>query len=419
MAKSDWKEIVCRGVESEELDYKAPQNWHDIGRAGKAKFARHCMALANTKGGYIVIGVGEDRFGRPAVYDGMTEAQARSFDPTDVGSFINRIADPAIDFDLVRPVVDGKQYVIVVVRRFNTLPHVCCYSLNGELQQGAFYIRTKDASSRVAFRASEVQGLVQRALRNQREFLGRMLRGILYENRQRAEPEAEQSFREELRHSRHFFERRHPPLAAGSGILLELSSYPDHFRENRFGVSLLRRAAEEASFTFRELPFAPVGNDEETYSTNVSLRSCRMEPPIVWQAYQSGLFHHQSLLPLRAGAVPYGELCNWVAEGMFFLAQYYAALDCGEELLTIDFRLLGVEDQRLAWGERLPEAPKRFICRIPEVHVQLRRTAPDLVSGVAEHAARQIREICERFNVSASEHGDLSARVEKHLQRRN
>ena len=46
-----------------------------------------------------------------------------------------------------------------------------------------FYIRTSDASSRPAFRAVEMHALIQRALRNQREALGRMLRGILYESR--------------------------------------------------------------------------------------------------------------------------------------------------------------------------------------------------------------------------------------------
>ena len=47
----DWEALIYRGIESEELDYKAAQNWTKLNRAGKAKFARHCMAMANTKGG--------------------------------------------------------------------------------------------------------------------------------------------------------------------------------------------------------------------------------------------------------------------------------------------------------------------------------------------------------------------------------
>ena len=57
---TDWKSIICRGIESDELDYKAAQNWKLLTRAGRAKFVRHCIAMANTKGGYVVVGVGED-----------------------------------------------------------------------------------------------------------------------------------------------------------------------------------------------------------------------------------------------------------------------------------------------------------------------------------------------------------------------
>ena len=111
-ADIDWKSIIYRGVESDELDYKAAQNWLQLPRSGKAKFVRHCLAMANTKGGYVVVGVGEDASGQPAVFTGLTPEEAQSFDPTAVGSFINRYADPQIDFTLERPVVDGKRYVV-------------------------------------------------------------------------------------------------------------------------------------------------------------------------------------------------------------------------------------------------------------------------------------------------------------------
>ena len=51
---TDWRSIICRGIESDELDYKAAQNWKNLSRAGKAKFVRHCIAMANIKGGYVV-----------------------------------------------------------------------------------------------------------------------------------------------------------------------------------------------------------------------------------------------------------------------------------------------------------------------------------------------------------------------------
>ena len=143
MAKKllDWKSIIYLGIESEELDYKAAQDWGKLDRVGKSKFVRHCLAMANTRGGNIVVGVGEDKSGRPCLGTGVTEKQSKSFDPTAVGSFINRFADPAIDFDIERLTIDSKRYVIFVVRRFSTLPHVCSYNCDSELQQGVFYIQ--------------------------------------------------------------------------------------------------------------------------------------------------------------------------------------------------------------------------------------------------------------------------------------
>ena len=65
----DWESIVKRGVESDELDYKAAQNWNKLSRTGRAKFARHCMALANTKGGYVSKQDPTAGFGWAAVVD--------------------------------------------------------------------------------------------------------------------------------------------------------------------------------------------------------------------------------------------------------------------------------------------------------------------------------------------------------------
>ena len=121
----DWQEIVCRGVESDHLDYKAAQSWNTMTAAGRAKIVRHLTAFANTDGGFLVIGVGEDASGIPSLCTGLSEEQSRSFDPSAVGSFVNRCVEPPIDFTLERPVVGGKRYAVFIVRPFTGLPHVC------------------------------------------------------------------------------------------------------------------------------------------------------------------------------------------------------------------------------------------------------------------------------------------------------
>ena len=108
-----WQELVYRGVESDELDYKAAQDWEELTKAGKAKFVRHLLAFANTRGGYLVVGVGEDASGYPALRTGLTAKQCASFDPSKVGAFVNSHVEPPIKFTIERPLIKGKRYAIL------------------------------------------------------------------------------------------------------------------------------------------------------------------------------------------------------------------------------------------------------------------------------------------------------------------
>ena len=413
-AEIDWKSIICRGVESDELDYKAAQDWRKLPRSGKAKFVRHCLAMANTKGGYVVVGVGEDASGQPAVYTGLTPEEAQSFDPTAVGSFINRYADPQIDFTLERPVVEGKRYAVFVIRRFRALPHVCAAGLDHELLQGVFYIRTADASSRPAYRSSEIHGIIQRAMRNQREQLGRMIRGLLYEthNTSVQAEEGQSHFAEELAHSRSFFRKRRGVSSAGC-CTLDLSITPNEYVPERFTLSELRHQAQ-AAYDFRpNSSFIAPGDLREAYGTNVSLRFASSAGPRGWQLYQSGLFHFCASCPLRGG-VDYRFLLDFFADAMQFLAGLYAGLGFDEQTLQIAFSLDNAENLELKLGDG---AVEHYICRIPEITVCRTRSAADLASDAAFHAESLLRSVCERFNLPDGRLRSAARLMKQHMGR--
>lgn len=401
-----WNEIVQYGLENQQIDFKAAQNWNDLDKHGKAKFARHAMALANTLGGYIVVGVGEDASGKPTLYTGMTESQTNSFDPSTVGQTINRYADPGINFDLVKTQVDGKTYVIFVVYPFANIPHVCVDSYDNELQRGVFYIRTPDASSRAAIKSSEVHAIIQRALRNQRQLLGRMLRGILYEDRQGTEPSAEKEFADLVQSAEEnaftFFSQYLWKESVFCIITIHLQKLNENTSLTEWRQQLLE--LERPGLANFPWPHTPK-EKPEVFAGNHSLR-CQSTLPdrsgsFYLEVFASGLFY--AAVPLSFGRkkeIPLESLLLLPLMTIALNGELFTQMKLGSELLSLTFTLKNSENASVVTSD----GKHRFQCRIPEICVRKSRSAGDLEGGAASNtAAKFFREICERFNLSLTD----------------
>lgn len=401
----DWREIIYCRMENQQIDFKSAQDWNAIGRAGRAKFARHAMALANTLGGYVVVGVGEDSNGNPTLYTGMTDEQSASFDPSAVGQTINRYADPAVAFDVIRPEVDGRRYVVLVVYPFSAMPHVCSDVCDSELQRGVFYIRTPDARSRAAFRASELHGLIQKALRNQRQLLGRMLRGILYENRQGGEDRSDELFASLAARSLLEAQSVLGTLAVRRDPLFEAVIQPPGVLSN-YSLTEARRALEGLERPrLNDFPWPGARYRADYYAANESLRGIQKttEGKAVgfWELYQSGLLYCAAPLPVGEGGngIQAGDVLGLTLVTVALAGQMYTTLNHQEDELAMTFRLRNTMQQTMLGWVREHGSERR--CLIPDVEVQIRRSASDLEAGAATDAAARIfQELCERFNVS-------------------
>lgn len=412
----DWREIVCCGLENQQIDFKSHQNWETIGRVGRAKFARHAMALGNTLGGYVVVGVSEDENGNPTDYIGMTEEEASSFDPSTVGQTINNFADPPVSLDIVRPVVDGKRYVVMVVYPFSDMPHVCSENCERELQRGAFYVRTPDARSKVANQSSELHQLIRRALRNQRQMLGRMLRGILYEdNKQmpearelavipplidRSRQQATTRLGKKILHSLPYFEVLCTPATLFDDISLT---------DIRNTIEGLERPTID-DFLYRQLTLK-----SERFATNDSIIGIQTKdgaPCVFWEFYRNGFFYIAATLPQnnkekqnekeKQHIVQSRILRQATVLTLALIGQCYSNLNKADMLLNIKLRIPNSENAMLVSSNN--KINPDHVCRIMDVEVKRDRTAADLEGGAApETAARLYVELCERFNVTYDE----------------
>jgi hypothetical protein len=289
---------------------------------------------------------------------------------------------------------------------------VCPANCDEELLRGVFYIRTKDASSRPAYRATELHGIIQRALRNQREMLGRMLRGILYENNLTpADSSGNSYFSEELLHSRMFFNKRIPKTP---GVYqLEFYVFPDRYDPERKRLPDLRSAAEEALSLYPEPGPLTDFYFPDNYYTNTSFRGFNDNRNVMMQLWRSGLIHFIANFSQEENqTVSFRLLSQFLSRAVVFAAGYYAALGFADEMLSLNFRMEDSEEMILSAPDNVSGK-----CRIPEILVHQNRTASDLSSDKKFHAEKLLRSVSERFNFIPSEENYFQESVKRSLKK--
>lgn len=407
MRAYDFTELVTRGVESDELDYKAAMNWNTMSRAAKGKIARHLTAFANVRGGFLVIGVGESSSGVPDQLTGVSEEEAASFDPTPVGNFLNAHIEPELDFTIDRPLINGKRFVIFSVRPFTTLPHICSKGVENELQEGVFYIRTAEASSRPARRALEMQRILRRCMRNEREQLGRVLRGILYESRSLPASDQQKRFPDLAADAENFFRRRKSGIA--NMVMLKFFVIPDTIlppqTPNKY-PDLLTASA----FLNRNAAFFTAGELASGKRAANSYRMLSPERPAMWQFFDSGMFISFQGIPRQEFTLE--KLSCFCAEAVAFVSELLSELCGGEELFTLKTVITAAPPPELF------HAGDRFSPGSSEISAEICRSAADLASGRENHAVRLIRRLGENFKLPDSLLDRMEPAVKNFLERR-
>lgn len=384
MRSYDFAELVKRKVESDELDYKSAMSWRSMTRQEKGKILRHLTAFANTRGGFLVIGVSEDASGVPGIYTGVTEEQAGSFDPTPVGDFINAHVEPPLDYTIERPLVDNKRYVIFIVRPFKNLPHVCSRGVEGELQEGIFYIRTAEASSRPARRAHELQELLRRCMRNEREQLGRILRGILYETRQNSSDNTQVN--DLFRDAEQFFRRRRSQ--GQKGVLFKFHMIPDPLPEHIMSADEMRNVLRDSLLRCVNPQFLDEKMLASGQVTPGSLRYLANDKGVMWQFFDRGsfcFFRYSDSAELSLE-----NLAQFCVETTVFTGHIAEKLNFSEEIITLNFAIEPVE--KAVIDGKYPAGKKEY-------YAEIRRSAADLNSGIENHSARLLRRLGEELKI--------------------
>lgn len=82
--------LILRPYESKEHEFKGPMAWNGADKKACCELVKDILAMANTKGGFIVIGVEET--GNGFIPSGLTSEQLTSFKSEEINRFIQRYA---------------------------------------------------------------------------------------------------------------------------------------------------------------------------------------------------------------------------------------------------------------------------------------------------------------------------------------
>lgn len=406
--------ILLRGHESKDLDYKAAMRWDEQDKGACCELVKDILAMANTLGGFIVIGVGEQATGFS--FDGLSPEQAKTFETSRLNRFVQGYAEPPINTCLRKVNYEEKIFVIIEVPAFTDAPHLCKKDFPGTLAVPTLYVRNDSNESAAIRSPTDYKIVIERAVRNRGDQLLAAVRAILTSGSKPPEPAARDLFLRQRDAAIVGFSGVNPLMESGKlHGYLEVAFFPDDFDQSRFSLESLRAAAERAQIDYTGWPFLYVApsRSEETYVIQDGIQTVVATKDFgnndlldFWRLQQSGFFYHRALLRPsssdRNGLIAVADVEDvefYVAQAVDCLTRLYAGLLDDPEYISCIFRITNTMGRRLvkASAAMMPPA-EDCVCRIPEVVVERRLPMADWRAAIVDHAVAIATEVYVRFN---------------------
>lgn len=411
MKNAELVAIVMKGHESRDLDYKGPVAWDEKSKKACCELVKDILALANTNGGFIVIGVSETATGY--AWTGLDDGQAATYDTTRLNRFMQEYAEPPINALLRKVVIDGKTFVVIEVPGFPETPHICKKDFPDALRATTLYVRTHNNESAPVLSAADFRAVVDRAVRNRSDQLLTGFRSLMLGAPAQGDQarSAREAFMKEASVAFGRFSKLNELDKKVYKFYYEIRTFLDTFTANRFTIDKLRAAANSAFADFTGWPFLFIhpNRPEATYVVENGIETFMSDTyfngyPLLdfWRLNESGLFLHRRLAPGDKGEEPLadmGSIVTHAAEAIYCLTKIYETLlDAPDEPVSLQFRLLGTGGRRLT---RLPpHMPlwNAYTAVIPAIEVEQRHTLAEWKAAVEDFAVEMSREIFLRFN---------------------
>lgn len=119
-------------------EFKKGASWDSL----KSKVVKGALGLANLSGGgYVIIGVSENKTTPMYDFDGMSDEDFKTYNPDDVISYINSFADPHMDVELGKFSDGSRNFVVIRVSEFDYEPVISKKDHGDDVIHGRIYCR--------------------------------------------------------------------------------------------------------------------------------------------------------------------------------------------------------------------------------------------------------------------------------------
>jgi hypothetical protein len=413
MDNDDLCSLVRSGGEDRDFDYKGPMAWDEKDKAC-ISLVKDVLAMANTLGGFIIIGVSEGA--ARYVWDGLTDDQAKTWDPTRFGNKVDAYADPPIGARLRKVTCDDKTFVVISVPRFQGIPHICTkpYDKDGDrvLTAPTLYVRTSNCESAPLADAAGFHLLIERAVRTRQDQMLEAMRSVLTGASIVPAVADQKRFEEQI--SASLEEVSDPFAGKGYEAYFTDAMFPARFKVNRFDVEDLKRAAQAASINYGGWPFLFYQEDHPSvFVTNDGLQMELAWQPFAamghttdsyefWRLRRSGLLLRRTLLGEEAKYKAQGfnivdpeNIARHVAEAVDTVVRVYTSLGVTDEEITWRLAFSGAKDRELY--SVMNSRYRGYVSRVPAIEHEQTHSIEDWRAGLIDHAALATLEIMQVF----------------------
>lgn len=400
------RQLLEQAAETRNLDYKGPMAWQGP-KATRAELVRDLMCFANTPdGGYILVGVQETSTGPKAV--GVTEKQAKTFDPTPIGDLAQGYCSVLPVFRVHRVSIDGRIFVLLTVDEFGDQPIVCTKDLHGPnnelvLRAGAVYTRTVDAKSTEIRTGEDMQRLLDLAVRKRGDALLAQIAGLLGTGGRIELPLSdEERFARQRAAGEQFFTKHEL-----TGFYWQVEIRPEGFAERLAKTRAdLTKVRDDADVALRGWNFPHVDREHSgNFADGVQSWTKFRYHHEAHRVFRSGLFLWRGLIREDFEATKFRntliyESTIWsFTEIWLFANRFLSSLLQGGNAV-VDIAILGLEGRRLVQSGP-PMAPwEEHTCEENDFRQRVALPLGELRASYLERAASGVIDLFELFGVS-------------------